>query len=124
MSDRWLRLLAVVAVVALFLSTGAVITLVRQSAQREQDRVQAGLESCARGNEFRSQVVAIGVADAQLVQDAIDAVGTFAELDAAERQVLADLLAPAFASQAAAVDEITQTDCPAVVPGATKENQQ
>lgn len=121
MSDRWLRVLAVVAIIALGLSTYSVVSLVRQSAVRERDRIEAGVESCERGNEFRGQVVVIGQADAQLVQDAIDAVGTFAELDPAERQVLADLLAPAFAQQAAAVDQITQTDCLAVVPGATKE---
>ena len=121
MSDRLLRVFALAAVVSLFLSTGAVIGVVRQADQRERDRVAAGVDACERGNVLRHQVVAIGRADASLVREVIGARNQVGAVTPADQIELAILIAAAFDRQRAAVDEIVQVNCPAVVPGATKE---
>ena len=117
-----LKVIAFVAIVSLFLSTGAVISVVRQADQREKDRVVAGVEACERANVLRHQVVAVGRADASLVREVIDSrnkVGAVSPVDQIELAILIDA---AFDRQREAVDEILQIDCLAVVPGATKEH--
>ena len=121
MSDRMLKAFAFVAIVSLFLSTGAVTSVVRQADQREKDRVAAGVEACERGNVLRHQIITIGRADASLVRDVIDARNQVGAVTPADQIELAILIAAAFDRQRAAVDEIVQVNCPAVVPGATKE---
>ena len=112
-----LDVFVVLTILALALSTVAVVDMVRQADRRERERIAGDYESCERGNEFRAQVRSIAEAGAQLDRDVLAGVFRFAEFTPDEEAEIWALLAPAFDEFDLAVADIGQVDCRAVVAG-------
>lgn len=104
--------------VALALSIQGAFTNSRQDDEREAERIASDLASCERGNDNKAVNRRLAEAQRDYVDQTVDVVGDFAELDPAEVETLDALLAPARSAITEAITAIVDVDCLAVVPGA------
>jgi hypothetical protein len=116
--DLRIRVLSVVAVLALLLSTGSVVTLIRQASQREHDRIESDLAACDRANELRANLRDLGEAQRLYVDGILDTAATVSGLSQTERDAFAMLVDPARADINETILSIQIVDCRSVVPGA------
>lgn len=121
-SPRLIPVLSVMTVVALAAAAFAVFGVLAQDDKREQDRIEADLASCDRGNVLRLQVVALGEADQAMMNGILDVVlpvGSSAHVDDIRRQ-----LDPVLNRYQARVDDIELVDCDAVTNGAATTTEE
>ena len=111
-----IRFLTAIAVASLLLSTLAVVRVVDEAEQREQDRIASDLMSCERGNDNRTIYRELAIAQ----RDYVDAILTQASANspAAERAEFEALLVEPRRDIANAIAQIVDVDCAVVVPGA------
>jgi hypothetical protein len=114
-------LLTACAVMALFMSTFAVVKYTQTQANRERDRITSDVQGCERGNNLRQQIIDIAAAQEDLVDGILD---TFLNPEDRSPQVqariaaLRDRLSPLFVKYEEKVAQIELVDCQARVPGA------
>lgn len=107
----------VFGIAATVLGVANAVAIGNEADEREEDRIGADLAGCTRGNELRSDVIAVAQAGENLTREAaaaiLDELG--ADPDELERALRA--MAPAMAEHRAVVDDIELVDCQAVTPG-------
>ena len=112
---KLIPVLSVLTVIALAAAAFAVFGVLAADDARERDRISADYAACQRSNTIRLQLVALGEANADMIETIIDVVlpmGSTTRVDE-----IRDRLEPVLAEHEAQVDEIKLVDCVALTPG-------
>lgn len=114
-----LVLLSALGLLTLGLGIRSAIADVSQDRADREERIVADLTSCARGNQFRANLKALAEGEVQYVDDVLDGVLDFAEVEDPQRAVLEELLKPARKRNTGLIETATApVDCVDVTPGA------
>lgn len=114
-----LPILAVVAVMSLFLSVLALARFGQVQAQQSKDRIESDVTGCQSGNVLRGQIIAMGQATEVMVESILTSIAATPQAQERVTAFLAELRQPGhpFAVFEAVVASIHLRDC-STIPGA------
>jgi hypothetical protein len=116
----FLTVAVVIGMGALVLSLQNAVTINTQADQRERERIASDYAGCLRGNDFRSQTIAVGEANEQLVAGILDVFLPAADTSSPRGQNVAAIraeLEPKISAYRAQVHDLKLIDCDKAVPG-------
>lgn len=119
-ASAWLvPVLTVAAIASLLVSTFVLVQFVRDQAEREQERIEADVETCDRANDLRAATRRVGDGAAELDARILDVILDEVDLDPANESRIRARFDDPIADYRRLIDSIKQVDCPAVTPGST-----
>ena len=121
----WIPALSGVALASLVGTMVLFSLFITDQRSERSNRINADVTACERGNRLRSQVIAVGDANEEMLQGVVDVVLPRDSVNGERAQRIREIraaLEPVFDRHRDAIDDIELIDCQAVTPGAPQEN--